>query len=242
MIIKSHAGDHLPKYLIRLFKGKSHMQQFVASGKVYMNTLEFFRNMEEGFQGDHKEGKLIDKSMHVTLAVSSKNDFSNPDVILKDVEWLTNGYVYCFFAAQENDIAISDGKLYYNQETPLNLKQAILQYRKENEGHDTHVVILDGPKTIQEIERQLGTVEFGGYQGYVAYVESGSVSSQQIYKIMSERPWESAFVKPKRYQYQKEWRVFIDTKPSADHAELYMKDMKKLVVGYFNIPAAQKLE
>ena len=147
-----------------------------------------------------------------------------------------------FFAAQENDIVISDGKLYYNQQTPQNLKQAVLRYRKENEGHDTHVVILDGPKTIQEIERQLETVEFGGYQGYVAYIENHSISSQRIYEIMSERPWTSAFVKPKRYQYQKEWRIFIDAKPTADHAELYLKDMKKLVVGYINIPASQELE
>lgn len=86
----------LPKYLIRIFNDKRCMQEFVATGQLYLNTLEFFRNMEEGFQGDHKEGKLIDKAMHVTLAISSKNDFANPDVVLKDVEWLTNGYVYCF--------------------------------------------------------------------------------------------------------------------------------------------------
>ncbi len=87
--------------------------------------------MEEGFQGDHKEGKLIDKSMHATLEISSTNDFSNPDIVLTDVEWLTNGYVYCFFAAEENELIVSEGKIYYDQTTSLNLKNAVLQYRKE---------------------------------------------------------------------------------------------------------------
>lgn len=242
MIIDDRNSTGLPKYLIRIFNDKTYMQKFVATGQLYMNTLEFFRNMEEGFQGDHREGKLIGKEMHASLAISSTNDFSNPDVVFQDVEWIINGYIYCFFAAEENDIMISKGKLYFNQATPLNLKEAILQYKKEKKGQDIHIILLDAQKTIQEIEKQLGTTGFQGYQGRVKYVDNAFISSQHILEIMSGQPWNSAFIKPQQYQYQKEWRVFIDVKPLADHAEIYLQDMKKLVVGYFNIPSSQELE
>lgn len=241
MIIDNHNNTGLPKYLIRIFNDKRYMQKFVATGQLYMNTLEFFRNMEEGFQGDHKEGKLIDKAMHATLEISSTNDFSNPDIVLTDVEWLTNGYVYCFFAAEENELIVSEGKIYYDQTTSLNLKNAVLQYRKENDGRDIYVVVLDAEKMIYEIEKQLKKVKYRGYQGRVEYVENVSLSMRQIFEIMCEKPWSSAFVKPQRYRYQKEWRVFIDAKPLDNHAELYIKNIDKIVLGGGYISATEIL-
>lgn len=241
MIIYNHDDAGLPKYLIRLFNNKRYMQKFVATGQLYMNTLEFFRNMEEGFQGDHKEGKLIDKSMHATLEISSTNDFSNPDIVLTDVEWLVNGYVYCFYAAEEDEPIVSEGKIYYNQATSLNLKNAVLQYRKENDGRDIYVVVLDAEKMIPEIEKQLKTVELPGYQGRVEYMENAALSTRQMFEIMSEKPWVSAFVKPQRYQYQKEWRVFIHAKPLADHAELYLTNVGKFIRSYEHIPCSAEL-
>lgn len=215
------------------------MQKFLATGQLYMNTLEFFRNMEEGFQGDPKEGKLIDKSSHATLEISSKSDFSDPDVVIQDVELLENGYVYCFFAAGENDIKVSEGKLYYNQETPENLKEAVLRYRKENESKDTHIIILDAQKTIQAIEQQLKTIDFAGYQGFVEYVHEEFLPSKRTFEIISKRPWGIAFIKSRKYSYQKEWRLFIHAKPSDNHAEIYLGDMKNLVVGYAHIPPSE---
>lgn len=242
MMIEDYDDVHLPKYLIRIFNNKRYMLQFIATGQLYMNTLEFFRNMEEGFQGDHKEGKLIDESMHATLEVSSISDFRNPDIVLEDVECTINGYVYCFFAAGENDINVSEGKLYYNPKDPLNLKDAVLQYKKEDETQDIYIVVLDAKKAIQAIEQQFKTIEFVGYQGFVEYVQEESLPPRRIIEIISNRPWSIAFIKSQRYEYQKEWRVFIDTKPLDNHAELYIKNMDKIVLGAGCIPATEILK
>lgn len=220
----------MPKYLIRLFNCKAYAQKFVTVGQMYMNTLEFFRKQEEGFQGDHHEGKLIDSSEHAELMFSTRNDFEHPDFVLADVEMVTNGYVYCFFAANENDIHVTKQGIYDNPSVNGNLREATTKDRNENPNNDIYIVVLDAKKTIEAIEQQLQCISFPWYQGYVQYEQTSSLSSQQLLDALNGKPWAAAFRKPQRYQYQSEWRVFIHAQPSASHAEVYLKGLSESIV------------
>lgn len=221
--------DTMPKYLIRLFNRKEYFQKFVTVGQMYMNTLEFFRKQEEGFQGDPHEGKLIDRSEHAKLMFSTRNDFEHPDFVLADVEMVTNGYVYCFFAANENDIHVTKQGIYDNPSVNGNLRETITKYRNENSNNDIYIVVLDAKKTIEAIEQQLQSISFPWYQGYVQYVQTSSLSPQQLLNVQ-DKPWTSAFRKPQQYQYQSEWRVFIHTRPLDNHAEVYLKCLSASIV------------
>lgn len=221
----------MPKYLIRLFNCKEYAQKFVTNGQLYMNTLEFFRKQEEGFQGDHHEGKLIDGSKHAKLMCSARNDFEHPDFVLDDVEMVTNGYVYCFFAANENDIHVTKQAIYDNPSVNENLRETITKYQNENLNNDIYIVVLDAKKTIEAIEHQLqNDISSPWYQGYVQYVQPNVLSSKQLLDVLDNKPWVAAFRKPQQYQYQSEWRVFIHAQPLANHAEVYLKGLSKSIV------------
>lgn len=216
-----------PKYFVRLFDNKDFAMQ-CAAGKIYMNTLEYFRSIEPGFQGDPLEGKVLGKALHAELRVGSTGDFSSPDLVIKDVEMEGNGYVYCFYAAGDAELKIVERVPYYCQSIHPNLNDTILEYKKS---HDkTYCIIFDAQKVISKIEKELNKEQFKSYQGFVDYVPDAELSRKRVEAFMQGSPWAMPFIKDEKYSYQKEWRVFIHVKPTEDASWLWLQNPSEHVL------------
>lgn len=210
-----------PKYFIRLFSEENYWKECIA-GKIYMNTLSYFRDLEAGFQGDPLEGKVLDKSTHSQLMISSNGDFSNPDCVIDDVEIKVNGYLYCFYAADEDELLIKSNSLYCNNFLHPNLRDAILKYKKEH--GKAYYIVFDAHKVIHKAKKELLKINFPSYQGFVDYVSDAAVSLKRIEAFLKQDPWSKAFVKDEKYAYQKEWRIFIDATPAEKFAYFLISD------------------
>lgn len=216
-----------PKYFVRLFDNEDFAMQ-CATGKIYMNTLEYFRSIEPGFQGDPLEGKVLGKALHAELMVSSTDDFSKPDIVLKDVQISGNGYVYCFYAAEEDELKIVDHEAFYRKSIHPNLNDTILEYKKS---HDkTYCIIFDAQKVISKIQTKLNKEKFKSYQGFVEYVPNVELSQARVEAHMKGDPWAMPFIKDEKYSYQKEWRVFIHVNPTEKAAWFWLENPSEYVL------------
>lgn len=221
-----------PKYLVRLFEKEDFAMQ-CAKGKIRMNTLENFRKMEPGFQGDPLEGKVLGKSLHAELLIGLTNDFSDPNVVIKDVQIIGNGYIYCFYAADDDELKVVDRVPYYCESVYPNISDAISRYK--NSHKEAYCIIFDAPKIISKIQAALNKAQFKSYQGFVDYVPNVELSQKRVESFMKGDPWAMPFIKDAMYSYQKEWRVFINENPTAEAKWIWLDNLSECIVAFFEV-------
>ncbi len=194
-----------------------------------MNTLSYFRNLEEGFQGDHKDGALRFDEPGAQLLWTTDVKFTQSQSI-PITGMVADGLIYCFFTAMRGQLLIENGTLAWENESTA-LFSAIKEYYREN--GKAFILVLDYNFFIPKLQAVLSEEPYRKFEPLVDMVSYDPISQMdRVEGFLRNNLRKMAFVKNNRYKYQQEMRVFIHARPTGSHphADIYLGDLRPCLV------------
>lgn len=177
--------EHTIKFFLKFGK-EEHVRDLYENGTVYMNTLEYFRNIEDAeLRGDSREGD-------VRIINSLPGEFSIPNIEgtfnyqklnlrIKPITAYGNIYsLYCFSSFG----------------FPDPLKFSIDERNYQFGSHC--LMIKQCGYFLDQMEKNLAALNLPYNHGFVHYYDQEKVSQDL-----------TVFNKPMGYEYQKEFRFFV---------------------------------
>lgn len=168
-----------PKYLMRLFDNEQYAADFISKGHLYLNTLEYFRKLEnDDFRGDKTEG-----SLHFDSGTSLKifRDEESTKVINLNITNISvDGLIYCFFAIYENQLSVDQSNYHWVDENN-SLQTCIEEYYRKN---GKTIIVLDYLEIKNKIHHLLNNEPYKRVQFCFKKVEYGysSPADRRIFK------------------------------------------------------------
>ena len=205
--------------LVRLFKEKSHAEQFVQ-GKIYMSPLLRFRNYFDvgGEQrGDPYEGLVAwYQPDGRTLLQVADHRIPGSDLIAPvalQLDWVTNLNALCFYSINSSKWdTIPEEKVQRFGET-------LKIHRKSFGLGDWAVVALNAEKLLARIHQVLDSRSLPCRARYVHYFDEGTHQGTFPENL-------HGFIKRARFSHQNEYRIVVST--GSDQAVPYVLDVGDL--------------
>ncbi len=186
---------------LELFKilDKKYANDFLT-GKLYMNPLQYFRNLENPAQGDPLEGACgtIKKNQLKQVGIHFSNDFLQ--AISDNVTLLSNFYaannLFCMYCLQIND----------EKKTVQRPNEELRSFTDQATRQKVVVHIKDKTAFLRKLDSALQkalkehTIEYSIY---------GKVEYQSTWLNADGPGSRSAFHKEPPYAYQSEWRLCV---------------------------------
>ena len=203
-------------FLAKVFSEPGHADDLIK-GKLYANRLSYFKNIEgDPTRGDPEEGAIMPQLEGLAFELTStnpttgevnkvtitKDDLAAPPVIRP--RWFEDTNLFCMYAART-------GTFTTVSEQNITDFQNQLQMTEHCQEFGTHAVLIKNPSEF--IRRVNLSAEKHGYKvhsGLVQYYDP-EIGTPPIHS-----PIQTLFLKRKRYEYQKEWRLAIDTGTTGD--------------------------
>lgn len=202
------------------FGQEKRILDLYENGTVYLNTLEYFRNIEDGLlRGDKYEGvsritnlppgKITISELNVTV------DYIN--IHLKEAYEKVLGNLYCVYCVSSHGWA-----------NPLDFK-----IDDRNAGFGEYCLMIKQPGVfIQKIEDAINHFDYKVHTGFVDYYDKDNINDTI-----------SLFQKPLEFEYQKEFRFFIENEKiepiklnigsMKDYSEIYKtEDIMKMTLSH----------
>lgn len=165
------------------FGRKEDILDLYENGTVYMNSIQHFRRIEDGYlRGDHYEGVS-------SIINSLPGQF---DVMGKTINYLSihipqsysevYGNIYSLYAISS-----------YGFKSP---KDFYIDPRVKEFG--THCILISPGEFLNKVNTKLDLIGLKHYDGFVDYYDKHKVNG----KI-------NLFQKPHEYEYQKEFRIYV---------------------------------
>ena len=203
-------------FLAKVFSEAQHADDFIK-GSLYANTLCYFRNIErDSARGDSEEGAIIPPLEGLGIELTStnpttgefdkitiaKDDLAAPPIIRP--RWFEHINLFCMYAART-------GQFTTISEQNIADFQKQLEMPEDCQEFGDHAVVIKN--TSEFIRRVNLAAEKKGYRVYYGPVEyyDPDIGTPPIHS-----PIQTLFLKRKIYEYQKEWRLAIDTSTAAD--------------------------
>lgn len=194
---------YTPQALLK-FGDEKHLKQ-LQEGKVYLNTMQFFREYEEKESdtviGDKSEGffEFYAKSLQFRIPEDKSVITKIPNCT---ISFAINKIPYnmvCFYTIYEG-----------------NLDKKISEEDKEKlEIFGDHVLIIDQPNLFfHKLDQELINRGYGGERAPVQYCMDGKNVKQDIESFQAN-PETALFRKSERYSYQREYRYVLEGKSNA---------------------------
>ena len=198
-------------FLVKVFQHDRHADDFVQ-GKLYSNRLSYFKRMEDGgVRGDEDEGAIMLPRKGLTIELTGTNPVTGETIELtpsgKEVlgplemrpEWFDHINVFCMHAIHTGDFET------ISEETFAAFKKQ-LEIPEECEQLGNHaVVITNTSEFFRRIKASASGKRYGVCGGLVRYYDA-KVGSPSTRKEI-----ETIFTKRKEFEYQKEFRIAIDS-------------------------------
>lgn len=174
----------------------------LQSGTIYMNELNYFRKLEESKDsheiGDYMENKFF--SMAYELPDGKPCNF----ILTEDDD--NSNFVFCMFYVPE----ISNYFKFSNEQ-----KEKILDFG------DTALVIWDSQEFITRVKNEAKNREYEFHNREAVYYEENCELPIEMGELLTEGLHNFSFFKRRRYSYQQEYRLAINTKKEeGDHIVL----------------------
>ena len=168
------------------FGQQEHIYDLYENGTVYMNTVEHFRRTEDSeLRGDKFEGatKVIN-SLPGTFKIPGINrEFKYQKIHLKEAYEIALGNIFSLYSISSHGFP-----------NPLEFK-----IDERNQKFGTHCLIIENISYfLNRLEECLTSQGFKFWHGFVEYFDKDSISKEL-----------TPFDKPLEFEYQKEFRFFI---------------------------------
>ena len=178
--------EHTIKLFLKLGSEENILDLF-ENGTIYMNTIEYFRKIEDGeLRGDKYEGvSRIINSLTGTFKIKGiDREFHYIKMHLKETHKEVIGNIYSLYAMSSKGFP-----------NPLDF-----EFDKRNLRFGTHcLMIKDLPYFFRKIEKELKKNNYKFHHNFVDYYDKNEVNR----KI-------TLFEKPLEFEYQKEFRFYVE--------------------------------
>ncbi len=178
------------EYTIKMFLkiGKEeHVKDLYENGTVYINTIEYFRKMEDDeLRGDGYEGASeIINSLPGTFRIPGiDQEFKYEKIHIKKAYEEVLGNIYSLYCISSKDFP-----------NTLDFK-----FDEKNLRLGTHcLMIKDNQYFLDKIQSKLRNRGFKYRHGFVNYYDKDKISNKKL----------TLFDKPKEFVYQKEFRFYV---------------------------------
>ena len=178
--------EHTIKVLLKL-GSKENILDLFENGTIYMNTIEYFRKVEDGeLRGDKYEGvSRIINSLPGTFKIKGiDREFNYIKMHLREAHNEVIGNIYSLYAMSSKGFP-----------NPLDF-----EFDKRNLRFGTHcLMIKDLPYFFNKIEKELKKNNYKFHHNFVDYYDK-DVVNREI----------TLFEKPLEFEYQKEFRFYVE--------------------------------
>ena len=183
-------------FLAKVFSEPQHAGDLIR-GKLYANTLRYFRNIEgDSTRGDPEEGAIMPQLEDLAIELTSTNTTTG------EVDKITN--LFCMYAART-------GQFTTVSEQNIAGFQKQLEMPKDCQEFGSHAVLIKNPSEfIRRVNLAAEKKEYKVHSGLVQCYDR-DIGTPPIHS-----PIQTLFLKRKIYEYQKEWRLAIDTGTTTD--------------------------
>ncbi len=217
-------------YFARVFAQNAHAEAFMK-GRLYANRVSYFRKIEDDTErGDEYEAtKLLTPSeMSLTPTDASTGEafpthYISPSELAGPIEIRPNVHsncnMLCLYAAyvtdeEANSLGPGDKK---------QLEQLLRPPRRMNE-FGNHAVVIREPRVF--LGRVRKTALDKGYGYWAGFVEYYDLEDQPAVELFDAK---LVFLKRRSYDYQREFRILIDTHTrGCDAIELDVGDLGRM--------------
>ncbi len=217
-------------YFIKCFAKEEYRKQFDTGVKIYINSTEYFHNLENNFQRDFEGGIYQQDENCKGMFIASKNEMTLSDALdvyrgerrgndvismsTQEMKVFIHGYIMCFAIFSKKHIRIDNNGIVFdrNSDTAHEFYTYLNDYAKEK-GY-AFFSVLDAELFMRTF---CPSMEDKGYDlsyGFVNYADYSI--SDRLAKYQAGKIEDIIFTKDKsRFSQQKEYRIFIVTKDSS---------------------------
>ena len=178
------------KHTIKLFLkfgSEENILDLFENGTIYMNTIEYFRKVEDGeLRGDKYEGvSRIINSLPSTIKIQGiDREFNFIKAHVREAHNEVIGNIYSLYAISSKGFP-----------NPLDF-----EFDKRNLRFGTHCLMIKNlPYFFNKIEKELKKNNYKFYHSFVDCYDKNEVNSKII-----------LFEKPLAFEYQKEFRFYVE--------------------------------
>ena len=198
-------------FLVKVFQCAKHADDFVQ-GRLYANRLAYFKRVEDGgVRGDEAEGAIMLQREGLIIELTATNqgtgevskirtsgdELAGP--LIMRPEWFDHINVFCMYAGHTDDFkAISE------QNAVAFKRQLEIPEECEKLGHHA-VVIVNTREFFGRVKAGAERRWYGVCGGLVKYYDS------EVGTPVTRKDIDTIFAKRKEFEYQKEFRLAIDT-------------------------------
>ena len=200
------------------FTGCKEWGQDILNGNLFMNTIEYFRELElkTGIQGqgdrnelkctfDIFEVKIIDKQTNQIVCTLPKGVFSTEFKSDKDIK------LFCLTGITLDDLEVGD---YDEDKANLIFPFSIEDVEQIKQDFGEYVVLIDGKKFRQAIHKAANDKNLGMVFEKVIYCEPNTLQRIKAF----EKGTEDRFLyKDILFEYQKEYRLAANLPSKQDN-------------------------
>lgn len=188
----------------------------LRNGLVYMNSLQYYRDLENANLGDDVVGDAYEGQIHVhsgriIIPKLKRMDLLNGHLFRTSID---NSYVFCMFAIPKDasTFTFSD-----------------LQKEKLPEFGDSALIITDRDEFVRRVFDKLRA---GGYRvtyGNVSYFNPAIDTVSYFFDLIKQSIIAAAFKKRDLFSYQQEFRIIAMKDGSLeDHIEINIGDISDI--------------
>ena len=223
-------------YLIKAFGNKQHRDDFNTGKEIYINSVEFFHNHGNLFQGDfeggivqqpdNSPGKLIFTKEHQSLEqiVNNyrSNQYSADDYVVdtNGFKAFISGHICCFALFPKSSLVFCDNQIVFN-ENDATIQKEFYNYLNgyaQEKGY-TFFSVYDAEAFLQLFCE--GMMEKGYALCYGPVDYHSMTAEERIWNYQHGNIQSIVFTKDSRFAYQKEFRVFLQ---SHNHKNVPIKE------------------
>lgn len=231
---------------MRCFSKEEYRNEFNTGEKAYLNSMQYFHDLEDEFQRDFEGGIFRQAPNTTAYLLRAKANLSVNDAIdkvinkqLEDGEWIIktidtkfyiNGYLFCMTIIPKSYLQIREKEIVFNEKHNIadGFYYLLNQYTKNSKY--TFISLYDAEIFMERFYSQMTE---RGYAISYGCVDYENLSQEERYKFYSEHNiTKLVFTKDEKFSYQNEFRIFLN-KPGAEilnHIEESGIDMQPSVL------------
>ena len=209
----------LKDYLfIRCFSKKHHLEDFLSGKCLRMGSAESYWKMENGFQGDPFDCAVVSQSDDIKWSMWIGDDL--PRTKICDASAFSFGiqaYLYCMFAVPKTFFSVKDGELYIDEESSYHddFFRFLDEYVK-SKGR-AFVCAFDAASFLARISKRFQEKGMQYTSGFVTYKDR--TIEERMSRFIKKEIEDIVFTKQKLYEYQREYRVVVNSRTDVDHID-----------------------
>lgn len=204
---------------IRCFSKKQRLEDFLSGKCLRMGSAESYWKMENGVQGDPFDCAVVSQSEDIKWSMWIGDDLPREKICdMSEFSFAIQAYLYCMFAVPKTFFSVKDGELYIDEESPYHDDFfRFLNKYVESKGH-AFVCAFDAASFMTRISRRLKERGLQFSSGFVTYADR--TIEERISRFKNKEIEDIVFTKQKSYEYQREYRLVVNSKTDVDHIDI----------------------